>query len=98
MKLTIKSVERDNNNKIISYTLSNGKTISVSEYENMVKNRIIYQNRNCINSFICNSYFYLTNVFFIIGDNSIILFFKNKDNVIYNVCNTLLKYFMYCVK
>lgn len=41
MKLTIKSVERDNNNKVISYTLSNGKTISVSEYENMVKNREI---------------------------------------------------------
>lgn len=41
MKLTIKSVEQDNNNKVISYTLSNGKTISVSEYENMVKNREI---------------------------------------------------------
>lgn len=37
MKLIVKSIERDNDNKIISYTLSNGKTISVAEYEKMVE-------------------------------------------------------------
>ncbi|MGL5616841.1 MAG: hypothetical protein ACRDD2_11530 [Sarcina sp.] len=37
MKLTIKSVEKDNNNEVISYTLSNGKTISTNQYNQMVK-------------------------------------------------------------
>lgn len=37
MKLLVKSIEWDNDNEIISYTLSSGKTISVAEYKKMVE-------------------------------------------------------------